>query len=72
MTNEFTPEDNPQTQAGVTLRGIWAGADITDQDIEAVTHPERRIRALEAENEALRREIQRLQDLSSPTLRPQG
>ena len=42
-----------------TTRGIEPGAAFSDDEIEEITHPQRRIDALKVENAALRAELER-------------
>ena len=65
--------DAPLPAEPVTnLRGMWAGVDITDEDIEEITHPQRVIDRLRAENEALRRELEKYQNTKPPTSKAQA
>jgi hypothetical protein len=59
----------PTDQPSVTLGGLWKGIDVTEEEIEEVTHPQRRIEGLKAENEALRRELEHLSNRHPPTPR---
>ena len=47
-------------QPVVSTRGIWRDLDITDEELEEVTHPQRTIDRLKAENLALRQELDEL------------